>query len=68
MGLEVCAESPMHREVGAKNIGPRIETHRRCVGDAARSSDPIYSDPIWEAQITHRLPHYAGVRDVRGRQ
>eukprot|EP00959_Pyramimonas_sp_CCMP1952_P364381 7630571-Pyramimonas_sp.AAC.1 len=23
--------------------------HRRCTGDAARSSDPIYSDPIWEA-------------------
>eukprot|EP00959_Pyramimonas_sp_CCMP1952_P248229 5188558-Pyramimonas_sp.AAC.1 len=25
--------------------------HRRCIGDAARSSDPICSDPVWEASI-----------------
>eukprot|EP00959_Pyramimonas_sp_CCMP1952_P064335 1343595-Pyramimonas_sp.AAC.1 len=24
---------------------------RRCIGAAVRSSDPIYSDPIWEASI-----------------
>eukprot|EP00959_Pyramimonas_sp_CCMP1952_P386592 8102016-Pyramimonas_sp.AAC.1 len=26
----------------------RIEPHRRYIGDAARSSDPIRSDPSWE--------------------
>eukprot|EP00959_Pyramimonas_sp_CCMP1952_P450933 9441233-Pyramimonas_sp.AAC.1 len=25
--------------------------HRGCIADAARSSDSIYSEPIWEASI-----------------
>eukprot|EP00959_Pyramimonas_sp_CCMP1952_P310221 6492677-Pyramimonas_sp.AAC.1 len=47
-------DSPaMHRrrrrcigDASAKTIGLRIEPHRRCIDDAARSSDPIHSDPI----------------------
>eukprot|EP00959_Pyramimonas_sp_CCMP1952_P463767 9485488-Pyramimonas_sp.AAC.1 len=36
-------------DVDVKQIGLRIEPHRRCIGDAERSSDPTYVDPIWEA-------------------
>eukprot|EP00959_Pyramimonas_sp_CCMP1952_P451419 9451500-Pyramimonas_sp.AAC.1 len=58
MGSKDRAASPMHRrcnyrrcvgDVDAKRIGLDIEPHRRCIGNAARSSDPIDSDPILEA-------------------
>eukprot|EP00959_Pyramimonas_sp_CCMP1952_P254280 5311990-Pyramimonas_sp.AAC.1 len=52
-GSHRIAGTAMHRrrrrcigDVGAKQIGRRVEPHRRCIGDAARSSDPVYSDPI----------------------
>eukprot|EP00959_Pyramimonas_sp_CCMP1952_P073184 1529792-Pyramimonas_sp.AAC.1 len=45
--------SAMHRRrrrclgaLGATKVGLRPEPQRRCIGDAARSSGPIYSDPI----------------------
>eukprot|EP00959_Pyramimonas_sp_CCMP1952_P205833 4304501-Pyramimonas_sp.AAC.1 len=45
--------SAMHRrrrqcigDVDVKQIGPHIEPNCGCIGDAARSFDPIYSDPI----------------------
>ena len=32
-----------------EEIWLQIAPHRRCIGDAARYCDSIYSDPIWEA-------------------
>eukprot|EP00959_Pyramimonas_sp_CCMP1952_P188292 3937670-Pyramimonas_sp.AAC.1 len=39
-------------DASAKNVALHIEPHphRRCIGDAARSSDPTYPDPIRAAQ------------------
>ena len=57
MGSVDRAESPMHPrrrrcigDVSVEKIGLHIEPHRRCIGDAARSTDPMYFDPIWAAR------------------
>eukprot|EP00959_Pyramimonas_sp_CCMP1952_P124424 2601544-Pyramimonas_sp.AAC.1 len=52
----IADAAAMHRRrrggigaIGVEKVGLHIEPHRRCIGDAVRSSDPIYSDPIQEA-------------------
>eukprot|EP00959_Pyramimonas_sp_CCMP1952_P364803 7639574-Pyramimonas_sp.AAC.1 len=44
--------STMHRRC----IGGASPMHRRRIGDAARSSDPTCSDPVWEASIEGEAP------------
>ena len=45
--------APQHRRcctIQSQNFSiPTSPIHRRCIGDVVRSTDPIYSDPIWEA-------------------
>eukprot|EP00959_Pyramimonas_sp_CCMP1952_P318429 6663222-Pyramimonas_sp.AAC.1 len=47
MWSPICfmSTSPMHRP-RRRGLAGASPMHCRCIGDAARSSDPIYSDPI----------------------
>eukprot|EP00959_Pyramimonas_sp_CCMP1952_P090526 1895032-Pyramimonas_sp.AAC.1 len=70
MGSEGCTRSPMYpRCIGDASanhwrrrgeIGLHFEPHCRCIGDAARCSDPVYFEPIWDAYI--RCPDKSLVR------